>query len=183
MILLLVLAACAVQVPQDTVKEMPCTLDARICQDGSAVGRNGTNNCEFDACPAVVKNKCAEDTKDCGNGIVVSRNYDKGCEFDACPFQVDQNFESYYRDGKVSYTAKITKPTPCHKLNVTEQILESYPVQIRIDVEKINPPANTFCAQVLDDEIISGGIILDHKPGSLTVFYEGIVLYSEKEFK
>lgn len=30
-----------------------CTLEAKICPDGSSVGRNPDNNCEFDPCPAV----------------------------------------------------------------------------------------------------------------------------------
>ncbi|MBI5389162.1 hypothetical protein HZB01_02155 [Candidatus Woesearchaeota archaeon] len=29
-----------------------CTLEAKICPDGSGVGRNSSNNCEFDPCPA-----------------------------------------------------------------------------------------------------------------------------------
>jgi len=28
-----------------------CTLEAKLCADGSAVGRNSDNNCEFDPCP------------------------------------------------------------------------------------------------------------------------------------
>jgi hypothetical protein len=30
-----------------------CTMEAKICPDGSAVGRNSTLNCEFDPCPAL----------------------------------------------------------------------------------------------------------------------------------
>lgn len=30
---------------------MACTEEAKVCPDGSAVGRNGSKNCEFDACP------------------------------------------------------------------------------------------------------------------------------------
>ncbi len=30
-----------------------CTLEAKICPDGSAVGRNSSNSCEFDPCPPV----------------------------------------------------------------------------------------------------------------------------------
>ena len=29
-----------------------CTMEAKLCSDGSAVGRNSSNNCQFDACPA-----------------------------------------------------------------------------------------------------------------------------------
>ncbi len=28
-----------------------CTMEAKLCPDGSAVGRNSSNNCEFDPCP------------------------------------------------------------------------------------------------------------------------------------
>jgi len=30
-----------------------CTQEAKLCPDGSAVGRNASKNCEFDACPSV----------------------------------------------------------------------------------------------------------------------------------
>ena len=30
-----------------------CTEEAKLCPDGTAVGRNGSNNCEFDPCPSV----------------------------------------------------------------------------------------------------------------------------------
>ncbi|MFH1448028.1 MAG: hypothetical protein ABIG39_04135 [Candidatus Micrarchaeota archaeon] len=29
-----------------------CTMEAKVCPDGSAVGRNVSNNCEFDPCPS-----------------------------------------------------------------------------------------------------------------------------------
>ncbi len=35
----------------DTGKQTACTLEAKICPDGTAVGRKGPN-CEFEACPA-----------------------------------------------------------------------------------------------------------------------------------
>jgi len=31
--------------------KIACTMEAKICLDGSAVGRNGSKNCEFDECP------------------------------------------------------------------------------------------------------------------------------------
>ncbi len=42
----LVLFGCMQQEP------VACTADAKICPDGSAVGRNPENNCEFDPCPS-----------------------------------------------------------------------------------------------------------------------------------
>ena len=32
-------------------KPIACTKEAKLCPDGSAVGRNGSNGCEFDPCP------------------------------------------------------------------------------------------------------------------------------------
>ena len=29
-----------------------CTTEAKLCPDGSAVGRNSSNGCEFDPCPS-----------------------------------------------------------------------------------------------------------------------------------
>lgn len=38
---------------KDDNNEIGCDADAKICPDGSAVGRNGTNNCEYDPCPSI----------------------------------------------------------------------------------------------------------------------------------
>jgi hypothetical protein len=43
---------CGCQGPPKCVKA--CTEEAKICPDGSAVGRNGSNNCEFDLCPGQI---------------------------------------------------------------------------------------------------------------------------------
>lgn len=34
-----------------TPEGMACTMEARLCPDGSYVGRNGANGCQFDPCP------------------------------------------------------------------------------------------------------------------------------------
>jgi len=38
--------------PSDSMEPVACTMDARVCPDGSSVGRTGPN-CEFAACPVV----------------------------------------------------------------------------------------------------------------------------------
>ncbi|MBS3069070.1 hypothetical protein J4441_01760 [Candidatus Micrarchaeota archaeon] len=43
--LLVFLAGCVQEQPQ------ACTDEAKLCPDGSYVGRNASNNCEFDSCP------------------------------------------------------------------------------------------------------------------------------------
>ncbi len=35
---------------EDRDKAIACTMDAKVCPDGSAVGRTGPN-CEFEKCP------------------------------------------------------------------------------------------------------------------------------------
>lgn len=67
-----------------------CTMDAKVCPDGSAVGRDGDNNCEFFPCPKVSSEKpkliaCTMEAKLCPDGSSVGRNPDNNCEFDPCP--------------------------------------------------------------------------------------------------
>ena len=37
-----------------------CTMDAKLCADGSYVGRDPQNNCEFRACPGEVNGTSTE---------------------------------------------------------------------------------------------------------------------------
>jgi hypothetical protein len=59
-----------------------CTMEAKICPDGSAVGRNSRNNCEFDPCPAQECGGCPQYMPPapgwCENGTIVA------AETDAC---------------------------------------------------------------------------------------------------
>lgn len=83
-----------------------CTTEAKICSDGSAVGRNSKNNCQFDPCPEVqycdVNTRCAA-----GQECYKFENTDK-----AICFAGD----------------------PCIRCESgTCLILESYPMQVRCD--------------------------------------------------
>ena len=33
--------------------QMVCTQEAKLCADGTSVGRNASNNCQFDTCPGI----------------------------------------------------------------------------------------------------------------------------------
>ncbi len=59
-----------------------CTMDAKLCPDGSYVGRDPQNNCEFKPCPTSV---CITDTKLCPDGTYVPRDPQNNCEFKPCP--------------------------------------------------------------------------------------------------
>ena len=59
----------------------PCQDDARVCPDGSAVGRTGPN-CTFPACPG--EQACDLVAKVCPDGSTVGRT-GPNCEFAPCP--------------------------------------------------------------------------------------------------
>jgi len=92
-----------------TTTEQACTLEAKICPDGSTVGRNPENkNCEFDPCPGDLteaeKDNDSEKVK-CGGwdtfGEVLcdcDGEYDKP----ACPPKTECDGEFYYCYGKCS---------------------------------------------------------------------------------
>jgi len=74
--------------PQTAVLKA-CTKDARSCPDGSTVGRNSKNNCEFDSCPKKAtkptSKMCTADVKECPDGSYVSRDHYNNCKFKSCP--------------------------------------------------------------------------------------------------
>jgi hypothetical protein len=49
--LLFALAACSKNNPNTNTYEPVCPQDAKICPDGSAVGRDINNKCQFFPCP------------------------------------------------------------------------------------------------------------------------------------
>ena len=75
---------------EDEVVLMPCTKEAKQCDNGKMVGRNPKNNCEFDPCEdkPVKKIKpvmCPTDVKECADGSFVSRDHYNNCRFKDCP--------------------------------------------------------------------------------------------------
>lgn len=76
--------------------ETACPEDARLCPDGSAVGRSGLG-CEFDPCPEPIgdipdksglfpgqSRTCTMEAKQCLDGSYVGRT-GPNCEFSPCP--------------------------------------------------------------------------------------------------
>lgn len=86
-------------------------------------------------------------------------------------------YEFDYQDGILKYNITIPKPTPCHILAVDEVIMESYPVQIRLDVTIHPPPKDTNCVQVIAYESIVHDMDIGHEPGSISVYVDGKKAY------
>ena len=59
-----------------------------------------------------------------------------------------------------------------------ERIMESYPVQIAVDISLIESSPEIMCIQVIDEEFVEGTINIGHKPGSFTINLDGENLYS-----
>ena len=82
-----------VDVKQDINSTKFCNKEAKVCPDGSSVGRNPKNNCEFDSCPKTVAKDpvkkepmiCTADVKECADGSFVGRDHYKNCAFKECP--------------------------------------------------------------------------------------------------
>lgn len=80
----------SVGLPQEPASPVGCTEEAKLCPDGTSVGRTGPN-CSFAECPALPMQKprgdeqvmCTMDAMQCPDGSYVGRTGPK-CEF-VCP--------------------------------------------------------------------------------------------------
>jgi len=66
-----------------------CTMEARICPDGSSVGRNPQKGCAFDPCPTSGSDSssqlvCIDDVFQCPDGSFVARDPSHNCQFRPC---------------------------------------------------------------------------------------------------
>ncbi len=83
----------------------------------------------------------------------------------------------YYENGSVNYNITVAKPSPCHTLDVRKSVMESYPVQIRLDISILPPEEGEMCAQVITEDTICGDIGTGHKPASAEVWLDGSRVY------
>ncbi|MEK7639282.1 MAG: hypothetical protein AAB388_03935 [Patescibacteria group bacterium] len=136
------------QVPADPVA---CTMDAKVCPDGSYVGRVAPN-CEFAACPSTPPGRpsepvvCTDDAKVCPDGTAVGR-VGPNCEFAVCP--------------SPGTASEGTLCTPASR--ETDVCIELYaPVCGLVEVQCVTTPCNpqpqtysNSCFACADDHVIS----------------------------
>ncbi len=67
------------------LEEVVCAMDVRECVDGSYVGRDSKNNCDFSPCLIDDPVACTMDAKICPDGSAVGRDGKNNCEFFSCP--------------------------------------------------------------------------------------------------
>lgn len=80
-----------------TFEMKSCTRDTKECPDGSAVSRDGRDNCKFFPCPTPASTEalittqpsqeatCTQEVMECPDGSAVSRDPFNSCEFHPCP--------------------------------------------------------------------------------------------------
>ncbi len=84
-ICLFVVNNCAKEIKADGTIGVVCAKDAKLCSDGTSVGRDPYNNCEFKPCPFDIV--CIDDVKICQDGSAVVRDPYNNCEFKPCPIE------------------------------------------------------------------------------------------------
>merc|ERR1712025_1413500 len=82
--------------PIGSPRDLYCFKDIFQCPDGTSVGRDPKNNCEFKPCPQKEKPKeepmmCPYDLHECPDGTMVDRDSENNCEFKPCPPAKDNN--------------------------------------------------------------------------------------------
>ena len=84
--------ATAAEQKESTAAPKPCTKELKRCPDGSVVGRDSDNQCQFANCPDTGKppeyktvKGCTRDLRQCPDGSSVGRDPERGCEFALCP--------------------------------------------------------------------------------------------------
>ncbi len=95
----------------------------------------------------------------------------------------DEDFSAWYDDGLFRYFARIEKPTPCHQLEVEELIMESYPVQVRVNIDITYPDPELVCIQVIDVEEVHGSIDIDHVPASFSLYVNGEEMFRTSDIE
>lgn len=78
-----------------------------------------------------------------------------------------------YSDGVLTYSIPISKPTPCDEVKTDMLVMESYPVQLRLNIDITPPKGDVFCAQVIAEQMVEGTFEIDHKPGSFSAYVNG----------
>lgn len=75
--------------PANALSPVACTMDAKLCPDGSYVGRDGNNNCEWQQCPGEEEANCEPYV--CANGKTHPRCTDDGTviNYFAAPCHMD----------------------------------------------------------------------------------------------
>lgn len=66
------------------------------------------------------------------------------------------SLKTSFKNGKLEYSGSVQLPSPCHKLDIQTTVAESYPEQVTINLEIIDPDPGMLCASVIEEKEFSG---------------------------
>jgi len=82
-----------------------------------------------------------------------------------------------FKEGYLNYNFIINKQSPCYGISKDEYVMESYPVQIIINLQYQFPSNDIECPQIITPEMVNGSMYLGDTPGSVAVKLDGSVIY------
>ncbi len=133
-------------------------------------GECGSQNQDMIACTREYMPVCGDNNETYSNACVAQSQginiaYEGECE--------SQTTTLSHTQGVLTYEFIVDKPTPCHDVNVTTMIQESFPPTVVISAQVQSPSADVICAQAISPQTINGTVEID-KP-----FYAQIVVNSQ----
>ncbi|MBI5881449.1 DUF333 domain-containing protein [archaeon] len=151
-----------------------CTMEAKLCPDGSAVGRTGPD-CEFAKCPDEEPVACTEEAKVCPDGSAVGRTQ-PDCEFAPCPGEDMTG----YLEGKITIgpICPVERYPPDPNCQPKQETFDAWKVAVMkqgVKVAELNPaldgsfsillPAGRYVIDFVTHHGIGGGAL----PADITV--------------
>ncbi|OGY26481.1 MAG: hypothetical protein A2Z11_02575 [Candidatus Woykebacteria bacterium RBG_16_43_9] len=66
------------------------------------------------------------------------------------------SLKTNFKNGLLKYSGTVQLPTPCHKLKKDVIVAESFPEQVQISLEIVEPDPGRVCTQVITEKEFSG---------------------------